>query len=222
LVPATGAQVADLARQTGATPYVVLLAAYRLLLHRYARSDDVVIGVHLSGRSRPEFEYLVGRLVNLVPLRLSLRGTPAFRDVVTGVRDDLLAALEHADYPFGCLVNDLGPQWSEVHPVLVQVGFNMATQDDRYVIAQTELALPVTGQSAHQDLTVHVLPELSGSFRVVLEYAQDLFDEPVARLLLREYMRLLEQAVAEPDAPVARPGQAWETVGDAGDLGLSG
>ncbi len=99
-----------LAREEGATLYMVLLAAYQALLSRTARAAEVVVGAAVAGRSRPQFRGLVGCLFNTVPLRAVLTDDPTFRGLLRQVRGRLAAALAHQDYPSHLLAERLRPR----------------------------------------------------------------------------------------------------------------
>src|SRR5207237_10004921 len=90
----------NLAVQEGATLFMVLLAAYNVLLSRYARQDDVVVGTPVAGRDWSETEGLIGLFVNTLPLRTNLSGNPSFRQLVRQVREVTLDAYSHQELPF--------------------------------------------------------------------------------------------------------------------------
>ncbi|HEX8149510.1 MAG TPA: amino acid adenylation domain-containing protein [Pyrinomonadaceae bacterium] len=104
-----GDALRELARREGTTLYAVLLAAFQVLLGRYAGQEDFVVGSPFSGRSRAEFAPLVGYFVNPVALRANLAGDPTFRQLLRRVRQSVLEALEHQDYPFPVLIERLRP-----------------------------------------------------------------------------------------------------------------
>ncbi|HEX6040746.1 AMP-binding protein, partial [Longimicrobium sp.] len=110
LDPALAARVGELARAEGVTPYVVLMAAYQVLLARWSGQDDFLVGSPASGRTRPEFGGTVGYLVNPVVLRARLDGAPTFRAFLARTRDEALAALGTQAYPFERLVEQLHPE----------------------------------------------------------------------------------------------------------------
>src|SRR5262249_9423900 len=82
---AVSSRLRELARQEGATPFMVLLAGFQALLGRYAGQADVAVGSPVAGRGRAELEGLVGLFVNTLVLRLDLDGQPSFRQVGGGV-----------------------------------------------------------------------------------------------------------------------------------------
>jgi len=99
----TGALKA-LGRTEGATLYMLLLAGFQALLHRYTAQDEVVVGTPVAGRSRPEVEQLIGCFVNTVAVRADFGADPSYQELVRQVREVTLEAYEHQEVPFERLV----------------------------------------------------------------------------------------------------------------------
>ncbi len=96
--------VKALAQAEGATPFMVLLAAYKLLLRRYSGQTDVLVGSHVAGRDRAETRDLIGCFINTVVLRTDLAGAASFRDLLGRVKAACLGAYAHQDLPFERLI----------------------------------------------------------------------------------------------------------------------
>ncbi len=188
----------------GASLYMVLLAAFQVLLARYSGTPDVVVGSPIAGRTRLEVENLIGFFVNMLVMRTDLRGAHAFRDVVRRVRGDTLGAYEHQDLPFERLVAELQPERSTSHSPLFQVTFTTDTFDavsgeslpglrvqsveHQLPVAKFDLALKLS--ATHQGL--------AGS----LVYSTDLFDRATAERMARHVERVLDQVAEDPDVPL--------------------
>ena len=105
-----------LGRGEGATLYMVMLAAFQVLLAKYSGSRDVVVGSPMAARTRREVEEVIGYFTNTVALRTDLSGDPDFREVLRRVRGDTLGAYEHQEVPFERVVEDLAPERSASTP----------------------------------------------------------------------------------------------------------
>jgi hypothetical protein len=99
-----------LARSAGATAYMVMLAAFFVLVHRWSGDTDLTVGSPIANRPRKELEGLIGFFVNTLALRVRLDGDPDFRVLVDRVRSVALDAYAHADLPFEQLVEKLNPE----------------------------------------------------------------------------------------------------------------
>src|SRR5262249_28385342 len=116
-------QLKGLSRQEGATLYMVLLAVFQLLLHRYSGQRQISVGAGIGNRNRAEIEGLIGFFVNTLVMRLELGGNPNFRELLARVRELTLGAYAHQDLPFEYLVKELEPERSLGHTPLFQVMF---------------------------------------------------------------------------------------------------
>ncbi len=124
LPPQLGKAVKALSRQEGATPFMTLLAAFHILLDRYARQTDILIGSPIAGRAQIETEGLIGFFVNTLVLRNDLSGNPTFREFLHRVRKVTLDAYAHQDLPLEKLVIELKPERSSSHSPLFQVAIH--------------------------------------------------------------------------------------------------
>ncbi|MFJ7209114.1 amino acid adenylation domain-containing protein [Streptomyces sp. NPDC098789] len=191
--------VRDLAKSAGATPFMVLLAAFQAVLARHAGTAEVVVATGPATRA-PGAELLVGSLVNTVLLRTSLAGDPTYAELVERVRGTALDAFDHQELPFDRLVEELAPSRDLSRNPLAQVGFVLqnapATTPELTGLAVE--TVPVTRDSAHMDLDLQ-LAEEDGCFTGFAEFALDLFDAPSVARLLGHWTTLLGAAVRAPD-----------------------
>jgi amino acid adenylation domain-containing protein len=204
-----GAGVKEVGRSAGATPYMTLLAAYASLLHRYSGQDDLPIGSPFGCRDRPGLEGLVGYLANPVVLRADLHGDPTFTSLLGRVKETVLAALAHSDYPFALLVERLRPARDLSHTPLFHVSFAWE-QPRRFQDGRGGTA--AAGGPARLDLnTIHIgqggapvdlmmqVADSDGQFTCVLQYNTDLFDEATIERMAGHFVTLLGGIVADPD-----------------------
>lgn len=193
------AAAAQLARRLRATPFMVHLAAFATLLHRYTGDEDLVIGCPIAGRTHVELEPLIGCFINTLPIRLDLRGDPTFAELVERVRRSALGALAHQAMPFQTLVEMLRPERDSSRPPLFQAMFNFRNLPPREVaLAGLEVAeLDVEAGTSLVDLALDVHLAKPGT-RFSLEFDTDAFDADTAEGLLRHLACLTREAVADP------------------------
>lgn len=200
-----------ISRQQGVTLFMTLLAAFKILLHRYSNQDDIVIGSPIANRNRQETESLIGFFVNTLVLRTSLSGNPCFQDVLKRVRTVTSEAYQHQDLPFSKLVEELQPERHLSHNPLFQVMFQF--QNEAYQLqnaSSPELQLPnlkinqfwIDPESTKFDLTWHLIERESEIF-VVVEYSTDLFKLETITRMLGHFQMLLSEIVANPQVKVS-------------------
>nr|WP_233223903.1 non-ribosomal peptide synthetase [Amycolatopsis sp. CA-128772] len=196
-------RLAELARESGASVFMVVHAALAALLTRLGAGTDVPIGSPIAGRTDPALDDLVGFFVNTLVLRVDTGGEPSFRDLLARVRERNLDAYAHQDVPFERLVEVLNPARSLSYHPLFQVmlaGQNNARAEVTLPgLAVTEI--PVTTGTAKFDLSIS-LTERAAGIDGVLEFNADVFDHEGANAILRRLEVLLRAALAEPDRPV--------------------
>ncbi|WP_063748729.1 non-ribosomal peptide synthetase, partial [Chondromyces apiculatus] len=202
--------LATLARQGGASLFMVLQAGLAALLSRLGAGHDIALGSPIAGRTDHALEGLVGFFVNTLVLRTDTSGNPTFRQLLARAREAALSAYAHQDVPFEVLVEALNPARSLAHHPLFQVmlGVQNAPQSE-VVIPGLRVEAVETGStaSARVDLTIS-LSERRGEHGALLgiegavEYSSDLFDPATVETMMARWARLLEAAVANPDQPI--------------------
>jgi len=208
LPEALGASLRGLAKQHNVTPFMVLLASFQLLLHRYSRQEDVRVGVPVANRNRLETEQLIGFFVNTQVLKAQIDSQMTVTELLQQVRHTALEAQTHQDLPFEHLVDALRPERTLSHSPLFQVMFNHQSDASQgkasaQLPALTIETLPWQTSTAQFDLTLNTF-EASEGFSASLTYATDLFDAATARRMLQHWQNLLQAMV---DAPAQRLAQ---------------
>jgi amino acid adenylation domain-containing protein len=194
------AALIELARRDGATLFMLLLAAFQVLLARCSGQHDVVVGTPIAGRTRAETEGLIGFFVNMLALRSRLDGAASFRSVLHGVKAAALDAYAHQDLPFEKLVEALHPIRDLSREPIVQAVFalqNMPQQPTR--MAGLAIEPFDTGPvPAKFDLELSMV-EADGALAASIVYATDLFDAATIERLAGHLARLLDAIVADPE-----------------------
>ncbi len=213
-------RIKSLAREEGATLFMVLLAAYQTLLHRYTGQEDLLVGSPVTGRGRPSFENVVGFFVNMVIFRANLSGDPPFRELLSQVKQRVVGALEHQDYPFARLVERLRPPRGAARAPLLQATFVLqrsqgSQQSNQAVFAITQAgaeihlagikleSLGIDSGATQFDVTLF-LEEVDGCLLSSLVYNRDLFEHETIERMASHLMSLLEGIADDPDTRLSR------------------
>ncbi|MBG6090821.1 non-ribosomal peptide synthetase [Actinomadura viridis] len=203
LGPAVRGALLDLARETGASPFMVAQAAFAALLTRLGAGTDVPIGSPIAGRTDEALDDLVGMFVNMLVFRTDTGGDPTFRELVGRVRETGLAAYAHQDLPFERLVEVLNPPRHLGRHPLFQVGLTFQNNPEARLempgfTAEPE---PLHAGVSRFDLLM-ILTERDGGLDGELEYALDLFDPATAERLIARFERYLTALLADPGARI--------------------
>ncbi|MFL5357704.1 amino acid adenylation domain-containing protein, partial [Archangium sp.] len=197
--------VRELAAREGVTPFMLLLAAFQVLLHRYSGQDDILVGTPIANRSRLETEGVFGFFANTLALRTRFGDNPTFRQLLARVRRTSLEAYEHQDIPFERLVEELQPTRSLSRSPLFQamlVVDGAAVWDLRLEGVRVR-QLEVDPRTSKFDLTLSLFEERE-RMAGFLEYSTDLFEASTAARMMRNFLELLGAACSTPDQEVAR------------------
>ncbi len=192
-----------LGRAAAATPFMIVLAAWNVLLRAYTGHEDILVGTPIANRTRLEIEDLIGFFVNTLVLRTDLSGDPTFRELLQRVRAAALEAYAHQDLPFEKLVEALRPARDLGRTALFQVMVaHGATPRVRLPGIEAEFVDIDDGISKF-DLTLDV-DDSQGPIVCRLEYSTDLFDAARARRILRHLETVLEGIADDPDRRLSR------------------
>jgi amino acid adenylation domain-containing protein len=194
------AQLTSLGRASGTTLFMTLLAAFNVLLSKYSRQEDIVVGTPIANRNRAEIEALIGLFVNTLVLRTDLSGDPTFLELLTRVKETALGAYAHQDMPFEKLVEELKPERSLGHNPLFQVFFSLQNTP-RQALELSGLRLTTlerTGTVSKFDLSLY-LTETQHGLRGDLEYNTDLFDAATVERMMQHYLQVLRGVVEAPE-----------------------
>ncbi|MEH2003498.1 MAG: condensation domain-containing protein [Nostoc sp.] len=211
-----------LSQQSGVTLFMTLLAAFKVLLHRYTGQEDILVGSPIADRNQVETEGLMGLFVNTLVMRTDLSGNPSFREILNQVRQVALCAYEHQDLPFEKLVEELKPERDRTHSPLFQVMFAMNppwTKGAEGELPSLKIA-PTFGYTHSStpklDLTL-VMRDTGKGFRASLEYNTDLFHEAAIARMLGHFETMLAGILANPEQriselPLLTPGERQQLL----------
>ncbi|BBD63728.1 amino acid adenylation [Nostoc commune NIES-4072] len=209
-----------MAKAEKATLFTLLLASFQALLHRYTGAEDILVGSPFAGRQHTKFARTVGHFVNSVVLRANLAGNPSFKAFLAQVRQTVLEAIAHQDYPFGLLVERLQPNRDLSHTPLFQVNFVYLQQIERFgnileffLPEETDLEIDchdlqlkpfvIPQEEGQFDLTLEVV-EASKSLFAAFKYNTDLFDASTIERMAGHFQTMLEGILAQPEQPISQ------------------
>ncbi|MCF6388929.1 amino acid adenylation domain-containing protein [Mycobacterium sp. MBM] len=202
LAPETVAKVSALARETGATPYMVLLAAFGVLIYRYTHTDDFLVASPVLNRGTDD---AIGYYGNTVAMRLRLQPDQGFRELVLDTRDTALGAFAHQRINLDRVVRELNPDRRHGAERMTRVSFGFREPDgggfrpDGVRCSRGELRGHVT------QLPLGFMVEWDGTNAVVeAEHLTEIIDADLAARMLTSFAALLDAALTDPQRPVAR------------------
>jgi amino acid adenylation domain-containing protein len=196
----TAAGLNAVCQSEGVTPFMVLLAAFQTLLHRYTGQEDIVVGSYIAGRNRAEVEGLIGFFLNSLVIRVDASGNPSFREMLARVRNVTVEAYAHQDVPFAKLVEELQPERDLSRNPFFQVMFQMLNVPtlSRFEKGEKPDLLETRRSAAVFDLSCMFAQSPDG-LAGHLEYNTDLFRHETIVRLAGHYERLLGSAVSQLD-----------------------
>jgi len=194
-----------LAVRLQATPFMLLLAAFKILLYRASGQPDLSVGVPIAGRNSVEIEGLVGFFVNTLVLRDDLSGNPSFPDLVGQVRETTLQAFANADVPFEKVVEFLQPERNLSYNPIFQVMFSMikaAVQSDTFGDL-TAFSYTVAPAKSIFDLSITIIERKDGQLWAQIDYNTGLFRSEDVNRMLADYSALLQAVIGSPEKRIA-------------------
>ena len=205
-----------LARAERCTLFAVLLAAYKVLLFKYTETDDLIVGLPVSGRPETRFENVIGYFVNMVGLRSRLSDRIGFLELLQQIQQSLAESMDHGDFPFSTLVERLGISRDESRTPIFQVAFifqnwiqdldpdvlvyDDANQSERHGHGRLVLT---PNDWVHEtggfDLSLDIF-DAQGKTMAFFKYNPDLFSEKRIANMAEHFRNLLDRLTRKPKA----------------------
>jgi amino acid adenylation domain-containing protein len=192
----------EVGKRRQCTLYMVLLAAFQVVLHRYSGQDEFLVGTPVAGRDAPEVEGLIGFFVNTLVIRADLSGDPDFLELLDRVRATVVQALAHQELPFEKLVETLRPvRDPSKHPV-----FNVMFAHHNFAVRSYDIPalslrrIEVPASDAKFDLVLLSVEDEHGTVDAQLVYSTDLFDAVTIEGIWGRFLEVLNAVVADPAA----------------------
>ncbi len=181
------------------TTFMVMLAAYQILLSAYARQKDICVGIPSAGRSHKQIEGLIGFFVNALVMRTDLSGNPTVKDFMQRIKTVVLGAFDHQDVPIEMIVEELKLSRSLSYTPIVQCGLTVGAvaesmmQDANDLMMSTNLKVELIGSNsltAKYDMILGIT-EASDSLSATIEYNVDLYDESTIAQFVSHFERVV-------------------------------
>ncbi len=194
-------QLNNLARENGVTLYMILLAAYNVLLSKYTGQEDIIVGSPIAGRPHSDLEDIIGMFVNTLALRNMPEADITFSEFLIEVKENALKAYENQDYQFEMLVDKLELQRDMSRNPLFDTMFSLQTVS--YVDASKQDNVKFSpygfGNTISKfDLSLHTR-EINGAIYGTLEFCTKLFKKETLERLAGHYKNILSEIVADPE-----------------------
>nr|WP_250636801.1 non-ribosomal peptide synthase/polyketide synthase [Paenibacillus sp. IHB B 3084] len=220
-------QLKQLAAQTGSTLYMVMLAAYSTLLHKYSGQEDMIVGTPIAGRPHAELGSLVGVFLNTLAIRNYPSGDKTFLDYLQEVKEHALSAYEHQDYPFEELVEKLNLTRDTSRNALFDTMFELKTfeQQEFQLEGLTFRPYPTDNNTAKFDLTLDAVEQPEGIL-CSLEYSTALYKPETIARLAKHFTELVRAITLHPQQPLAAADMVTveekaQIIYGFGDVGVS-
>ncbi|ANY69398.1 non-ribosomal peptide synthetase [Paenibacillus sp. BIHB 4019] len=188
-----------LAEESGATLYMVLLAAYYAALAKYTGQEELVIGTPVAGRNHAELDGIVGMFIQTLAIRTEINRQGSFGELLQQVRSNVLDAFEHQDYPFERLVGKLHlPRDMSRNPLFDTIFILQNAYEGLPVLGNLRMSIQETNvHVAKFDLTLQAKEELD-SITLDMDYSIKLYGRTTINQLLTHYVKLLEEIANQP------------------------
>ena len=201
-----------LSSSEGTTLFVTLLTAYQIFLHRYTGQDDIIVGTPTAGRSRTEFEKIVGYFINPVSIRSDFTENPSVKEFLSQIRKKVLGAISNQDFPFALFVERMHRKRDPVRSTIFQTFFGM-----QKILGSNELqamivpgnkgarvnwgkllleSYEITQQEGQFELTLEFI-EGSNLFSGAFKYNTDLFEASTIKKMIVHFKNLLNDIVSD-------------------------
>ncbi len=185
-------KINSLCNKYSITPYMLFLSAYYVLLYKYSKQDDIIIGSPIVGRNNANTYNVIGMFVNSLPIRAKIDSNSSFIDFVNSIKSICLKNYQYQDYPFDELVNKLNIQRDTSRNPLFDVMFtyqNNGNPDINFDGINVKYYIPDTKISKF-DLSLEIIPE-NDLLNLSFEYSNSLFNKEFIKHLSNHYINII-------------------------------
>ncbi len=199
----TTQRIKEIAKELDITPYMLLLSAYYILISKYSKQEDIVIGSPIVGRNNKETYNIIGMFVNSLALREVVNRKESFKEFSSSLKLHMLERYKYQTYPFEELVNNLDIQKDPSRNPIFDIMFiyqNNGYGKFHFKDIETHNYIPDMGISK-MDLSLEIIPD-EGKLSIYFEYATKLFGEKFIKRLSQHYLNILEEILSNPNIKI--------------------
>ncbi|MCL1918505.1 MAG: amino acid adenylation domain-containing protein [Peptococcaceae bacterium] len=194
------AKIRELAKKHGATEFMVMVAALFILLSKYSRQEEIIVGTPISGRTHADTETMLGMFVNTLAIKGEIHPNESFETLLSGIKEKCLQAYDNQEYPFEDLVEAVDDKRDFSRNPIFDIMFVLQeTKGTEGIFSGT--GIPVETGAAKFDLTLTVVP-ISESYTINFEYSTDVFKPETIRQMAKHYATLVEEVAAHPEQKI--------------------
>ncbi|MEO6230169.1 MAG: non-ribosomal peptide synthase/polyketide synthase [Ferruginibacter sp.] len=199
-------QLQAFSQQQGVTLYMVLLSAFKILLHRYSGQQDICVGTPIAGRQQQETESLIGFFVNTLALRTDVKVETPFKELLQQVKATTMEAFAHQELPFEKVVEAVVKERDLARSPLFQVMFIFQNTPEIPELKLGQLNLSVNNYEqtkAPYDISLYITDTADG-LPVSIQYCTDLYNEATIDQLFIHFTELLHSIIKQPELQIGR------------------
>ncbi|MBE6048575.1 MAG: amino acid adenylation domain-containing protein, partial [Clostridium sp.] len=191
-------KVKALAKETNTTEYMVLLTALMVLLKKYSRQEDIVVGSPIAGRTHKDTENMLGMFVNTLALRGKAEDEKEFDSFLNEMREVTLNAYKNQEYPFEELIEELGIKRDLSRNALFDVMFVMQNNEETSlsISKNNNFELDINSEITKFDITISIIPCKKG-YEIIFEYRSDLYKKSTIENMINHYINIVSQILEE-------------------------
>ena len=178
---------------------MILLSSFMVLLHKYSRQEDVVVGSSIAGRTHQDTENIVGMFVNTLPMRAYPESNKSFKQLLNEVKDVSLKAYDHQEYPLEELVDEIVEKRDLTRNPLFDVLFTLQNNEKESLDIEDWIVEPKEATNINAKFDLNMMIEDDGDYKVSIEYGAELFEHQTVERMLAHYIELLANVVQQPE-----------------------
>ncbi|MDQ0272984.1 non-ribosomal peptide synthetase [Cytobacillus purgationiresistens] len=194
----------EIAKKENATPFMIFLTAFKVLLHRYTGQSDIIVGSPLANRNRLELEKVIGYFLTMGAFRSDISGDMSFRELLKNVRETSIGVYKNQDLPIGLLLDEIKvPVDPSRNPLFQAVFVYVEEHEDKLKLPEVEIEFQlIDGMTAKYDITIGFTESKKG-LEGFFEYSPDLFREETIKNMKEHFCRLLKEIIKNPDMKIS-------------------